>query len=196
MVLIIHTVGGAARRAIGTLMSIPSAVTAGRPLSRSGIARGLDTAQPWPQTPQTASHRPELVTQETSVLSVAPILCARWPPAVRVGCGAEMSARLTAASLAGHKETTALRRPYSALLGFAVASIISLVLLVVGLRGHDRFLTRIGAIDGVVFGLNGASFLYTDAARQVRRMGTHSAGHAHCVATSASWISVAGAAQS
>ena len=58
------------------------------------------------------------------------------------------------------KATTATTRPY-ALLGFTVASIISLVLLVVGLRVHDRSLTRIGAIDGVVFGLNGASFLYT-----------------------------------
>ncbi len=71
-----------------------------------------------------------------------------------------MAARPTAASLAVHKGDYGYDAPY-ALLGFTVASIISLVLLVVGLRIHDRFLTRIGAIDGVVFGLNGASFLYT-----------------------------------
>ena len=67
---------------------------------------------------------------------------------------------MTAASFADHNGDYGYDAPY-ALLGFAVASIVLIVLLAVGVRVHDRFLTRLGAIDGVVFVLNFGSFLYT-----------------------------------
>jgi len=62
--------------------------------------------------------------------------------------------------LAAHEGDYGYDAPY-ALLGFAAAALVSIMLFIAGVRLHERTLIRIGAIYGLVFLLFTISFWYT-----------------------------------
>lgn len=70
------------------------------------------------------------------------------------------TADIVRAPLAAHNGDYGYDAPY-ALLGFAVAAVVSIVLFIAGLRLHERSLIRVGTIYGAVFVLFTVSFWYT-----------------------------------